>query len=367
MQATIAQSETNTPDLRVCVDQITEGEWNQSFALFEDANVYQTWAYGRVFFGESNLSRLVLKANEETLAMAQVRIVKSPLLPCGVAHVQWGPLWRKAGNVRDGNVVLGGMLKALKDEFAIRRGLVLRVRPKIFLEQEGMGTACAVFGKEGFCAYPLSRRYRTLILEMNTSMEALRKNLRKDWRRNLARAEENSLELEVGTTENLFDHLIELYEQMWSKKQFRRFVDIQKMKQVQRELPEHLKMTLLLCRSNGAPVSGAAFSALGDTGLCLLAGTNAAGRDVNGSFLVKWRTISWLAERGFKFMDVGGTDPAGNPHVDRFKRGMAGSERFLMNEFVYHNAPFKYRLVLLADRMRSMLRGLKAGNQAGGA
>ena len=52
-------------DWQVEVDRATPAEWAQMLDLFNDANLYQTWSYGRVRWGEENLSHLVLKRNGE--------------------------------------------------------------------------------------------------------------------------------------------------------------------------------------------------------------------------------------------------------------------------------------------------------------
>ena len=59
--------------------------------LFDDANIYQTSAYGGVRWGEKNLSRIVLKRDGEVMGMAQLRIVRPTPLKFGMAYLRWGP------------------------------------------------------------------------------------------------------------------------------------------------------------------------------------------------------------------------------------------------------------------------------------
>ena len=65
--------------------------------LFNDANIYQTSAYGGVRWGEKNLSRLVLKRDGEVLGIAQLRIIRPTPLKFGMAYLRWGPLWERRG------------------------------------------------------------------------------------------------------------------------------------------------------------------------------------------------------------------------------------------------------------------------------
>ena len=65
--------------------------------LFDDANIYQTAAYGEVRWGKKNLSRLVLKRDGEVVGIAQLRIIRPTPLKFGMAYLRWGPLWERRG------------------------------------------------------------------------------------------------------------------------------------------------------------------------------------------------------------------------------------------------------------------------------
>src|SRR4051794_28000500 len=74
------------------IDRTTEIEWGSLLAGFADANIYQTFAYGAVSWGEKQLSHMVLRRGHEAVAIAQVRIVRVPVVGSGVAYVRWGPV-----------------------------------------------------------------------------------------------------------------------------------------------------------------------------------------------------------------------------------------------------------------------------------
>ena len=54
---------------------------------FDDANIYQTWSYGAVRWGEKNLSHVILKKHNEVVAATQLRIVKISWLGVGIAYI----------------------------------------------------------------------------------------------------------------------------------------------------------------------------------------------------------------------------------------------------------------------------------------
>ena len=62
------------------VDSVDEESWYGLLRQFDDANIYQTWAYGLVRNGRQNISHLLVKEGGKVVAVAQSRIVKTPLI-----------------------------------------------------------------------------------------------------------------------------------------------------------------------------------------------------------------------------------------------------------------------------------------------
>ena len=77
------------------VDTVDEATWYRILGDFDDANIFQTWAYGVVTSGRRNLSHLLLKEAGNIVSVAQARIVRVPLTHVGIAYIRWGPLWRR--------------------------------------------------------------------------------------------------------------------------------------------------------------------------------------------------------------------------------------------------------------------------------
>jgi lipid II:glycine glycyltransferase (peptidoglycan interpeptide bridge formation enzyme) len=92
----------------------------------------------------------------------------------------------------------------------------------------------------------------------------------------------------------------------------------------------------LICEADGVPINGVVFSAIGDRAIYLFGATGTAGGQLNGSYLLQWRIIEWLKERGVRYYDLGGCNPSVNPGVYNFKRGIAGKngwEETFVGEF----------------------------------
>ena len=129
------------------VDTAKDDSWNEIIKRFDDANIYNSSAYGEVRFGRKNISRVILKKNGEIVAVAQSRIVKIPVLNAGIAYIRWGPLWRAKGEANNIET-FRQILRALRNEYAIRRGYVLRIYPMLFDDEAD--TFSPILQEEGY-------------------------------------------------------------------------------------------------------------------------------------------------------------------------------------------------------------------------
>jgi hypothetical protein len=309
----------------VQIDQTTEAEWNRLLPEFADASLYQTWAYGAVSWGERNLSHLLLKQDDQVVGMAQFRIVRVPLLSSGIAYLRWGPLFRRR-DAAPAPDLLPALLKAITDEYARRRRLLVRILPNVFREgpaAPAFEAACAEFGLQpGTAAAP----YRTIRVDLAPAPELIRKRLDQKWRNQLNAAERNGLTVHEGTDDDLFAEFTAIYRELLARKQFDTTVDIDEFARIQRALPEPLKMRVLLCEKDGQVMAGLVGAAIGETAVYLLGATSSEGMKAKGSYLLQWRMMQALRESGCRWYDLGGINPQRNPSVYHFKSGFGGAE-----------------------------------------
>jgi len=318
---------------QVEVDRATTAEWSQMLDLFDDANIYQTSAYGGVRWGERNLSRLVLKRDGDVMGMAQVRIVRPTPLKFGMAYLRWGPIWKRCCQPLDPEVPIR-MAGVIEDEYLGKRKLFLRVLPNAFAGSPRAATMQAAFCR--FIAEPLDlgNTYRTLVLDLTPSLDELRKGLDPKWRNKLSGAEKNQLEVTAGNGSAEYRAFCEIYSQMRERKAFETTVDADEFRRIQEGLTESQRMRVLICRDKGGvPVAGLVASVMGDSAIYLLGATNDAGLNSKGAYLLQWTLICWLKKCGIKSYDLGGIDPEGNPGVYYFKRGLSGVDICQINPF----------------------------------
>jgi len=322
-----------TSQWQVEVDRCTPAEWSQMIDLFNDANIYQTWSYGQVRWGEKNLSHLVLKRGGEVLGMAQLRIVRPTRFNFGMAYLRWGPLCERGGRPLDPEVVTR-MACALEREYVRTRKLFLRILPNAFVGYPRAAVFQSAFGRFDPEPTALENTYRTFLLDLAPGLEELRKRLDKKWRNQLSRAEKNNLMVVAGSGGEQFRTFRLMYEQMRRRKAFETTVDVEEFERLQEDLIPPHRMRILICENQGVPVAGLVASAMGDSAIYLLGATSDEGLESKGSYLLQWTLIQWLKQEGIRWYDLGGIDPEVNPGGYHFKRGFSGADVIQMSPMV---------------------------------
>jgi len=333
----------------VAIDSTGEAEWAELIQHFDDATVYQTWAYGAERWGEGHLSHIVLTKNGALRAAAQLRIVKLRFLNAGIAYLFRGPLWRVSGAPPDPEN-FRQILRALRLHYGAKHGLVIRLLPN---ECDGQPDDCrAILEEEGFQHYPAAPPYRTFLLDLTPSLESLRNNLHRRWRRRLRLGESHAFEVVEGTGDELYLQFKTLYQEMHHRKRFVRLVDVDEFRRMQQRLPDSLKLHLMICKYQGEPVAADVFSTIGATAIALFEATNRTALALNGARFLKWRQIAWLKERGVSTLDLGGIDRCRAAGPYGYKLGLAGkdaAEATHLGTFEYCGSPLSRHLVHLAE------------------
>ncbi len=311
-------------DFTIDVDSVDKTTWSEIILNFSDATLYQTWSYGSIRWGDKNLSHLLLKRNGTILACAQITIMKAPLLPAGIAYVLGGPLWHLSGN-DSGIEILEQVIRALKYEYVDTRRMHLRILAPT--THDSYGDIMGVMMDEGFACSPCSKSGRTFLINLSPSLQYLRTATQRQWRNNLKKAEKNGLEIIQGQDLKLYNIFSDIYRQMHARKKFVEHVDIDDYRLIQSDLPERLKMHVMVCTSNGNLCSALVCSAIGDIAINLLAASSSFDIEnrVNGSHLLFWKMMEWAKMQGCTWYDLGGINPDRNPGGYQFKKGLAGS------------------------------------------
>ncbi|MBX3744430.1 MAG: peptidoglycan bridge formation glycyltransferase FemA/FemB family protein [Verrucomicrobiae bacterium] len=354
MTSTIAPPmPAQAPDV-VRIDGMTEARWNEFLDGFEDASLYQTWAYGAVSWGERQLSHLALLRDGRPIALAQFRIVRLPVVRRGVAYLRWGPVCTPRGESWDPSRYRA-VARAIVAEYAQRRRLLVRILPALPVGDERWSAAGQIWSELGFRPDSGVRPYHSLRLDLSPPLDVLRRQLDQKWRNQLNGAERNALTVREGTGRDLYDTFLRLYHEMMARKNFDTTVDPDEFGRIQERLPESQKMLVFISEKDGQPMTGLVASRVGESGIYLLGATSDAGMKSKGSYLLQWRMIERLKALGCRGYDLGGIDPEKNPGVYHFKQGMGGDEIRFPGRFSFSADPFSTFCVSLAERLQSLM------------
>jgi len=347
------------PGYTVGMDAVDERLWADLLLQFDDANIYQTGPYGEVTRGHHGLCRLILRHNGNLAAMAQVKIVKVPLLRAGIAYVLWGPVWRRSGTPENTDLFRQA-IRALRNEFVCRRGLALRLFPVLFAD--GSSSFQTILAEEGFAPVGEAIHKRTILMDLTQSLESLRDGMRPHWKRYLKVAEKNGLEIVEGSGTELIESFISIYKEMVSRKNFAEPNDIRDFLRIQAQLPEALKMKILLCKSGGEVCAGLICSAIGNSAVYLFGATSNAGLEKRGSYLLHWTLIGKLKQENRTVYNLNGINPVANPGTYKFKSDLAGSnskDLFYLGRFDSHAGAFSHFAVACGERLRALYRSVR--------
>lgn len=298
--------------------------WYELFNRFEDANIYQTWNYAKIVQGEKQLEHLALFKDEELIGLAQVRVKCLPVIRRGIAYIFSGPLWRLKDKQNTAENFLS-IINTLKHEYVVKRKLVFRFRPYIFSDEKICTELKESIVKNLHCN-KLQKEYSSLLVDMNKDIETINKNLRPRWRNYLNQALRNDLKVTEGSSGDLYNTFIELYNQMMDRKDFREYVNPAKMGKLNEHLEDSLKMKIFIAHKDEKPVAGLVGTAIGNTGIYLLGATNESGLELRASYLLHWEMIKWMKSMKCLRYDLGGINKVRNPGGFKFKSGISDVE-----------------------------------------
>jgi hypothetical protein len=314
---------TRDNDCNVEISSIGQHDWERVAREFDNANIYQTSSYGSVVWESGKLEYLVVREHGKIIAGAQILVRRVRPLRMGIAYISWGPLYRSGvGAGKYFNLRL--ILKALRERYVAEQNCLLLLN---FNGLRGADDeAIEVFREEKYIWFSRKRVYTTFLCDLMRQKEEVRSGFSQKWRNQLNRAERNRLTVVQGEDEQLFLKHFDLYNQLVSRKRFLPGIDPRKYLEIQKRLPDDLKMRVFICEHEGRHVASSVCSAIGDRGIYLMGATNSVGLREKASYLLQWKMIEWMMQKKVKWYDLGGANSKRNPGVYHFKAGLSQLE-----------------------------------------
>jgi hypothetical protein len=302
------------------MDNVAEG-WDALAAQFSDICLEQTASYMLGRWSGGRVCGLVLRepASGEPEALALAVVAAIPLVRAGLAYVKFGPLWRRSDRPAR-PAVLDAALRAAQQEFAERRGLVLRVMPPAdpeFGEDWKHSLAEADFRLNDAPTHP-----ECFLVNLTLSEAEQLASLGKGWRANLRKASPDVSVEEVDPAQGL-PQFLALYGAMTERKGF---VDRHRVEQLPAFVaaaPSSLRVRMFLAHAGGQAVAGSLIAGSGDQ---VFVPFSASARDalpLRAGYTLRWALINALRGSGAKWLDLGGDE--GDEGLRHFKTGNVGS------------------------------------------
>jgi len=187
--------------------------------------------------------------------------------------------------------------------------------------------------------------HQTIMVNLDKDPDILIKEMKRDWRKNLHRAERNNLNIVSGTDAKLFSTFLELYKELIETKKFKEYVNPTNFIQYNEQNEEDFKLMTFIAYKDGKPVSGLVGSAIGETGLSIFSATNELGKKLYAAYLLQLQWLLWCKQKGCLKYDLGGIDPIENKGVYDFKKRICDNEVTRVGTFESHGAILSRNLV----------------------
>ena len=340
--------------LSVETDGVDAERWHRLLQDFEDASIFQTWAYGSARWGERNLSHAVIKDGGEVVGLAQAVLFGIPMLGRILAYVICGPVCRRRG-AAGGIERLKSTIGALREEYVVRRRLCLRLR--LWPDDSSAAATAALLGDAAWQdAGPL---HHTYVLDLAPPESRLRSAMDKKWRANLRKAEQCGLTVSQHGPDGIA-LFADLHRQMRARKRLASAFDAL-LPTLYRSLPEPLQPRIFVCWRDGVPAASAIVSAIGDRALYLNGASGDAALEVRAGHFLQWAIVRWLKQNGrCRWYDLHGT--ASSSGVRQFKRGLVGARapELPLHELEARGRHLSGLMVAAGSRLYQAQRTLKA-------
>ncbi len=342
------------PDHKCAVDSQPPATFDRHLADFEDACVDQSHAY-KLNQWPGRTSTLLAVEDNKAIGGAVVVLMAVPFFRRGVAHVRFGPFWRRRGIEQDGDAYRS-LVKLLIGEYADRRGHLLTILPRPspnFSMPES-----ELLQDLGFAPVESagSRRYFVdLTLDRDRQMESLgqkwRYNLRKSLAAGLSFREQPAID-----AHRVFKHL---HDRMTARKKAPVSDDLALINPLIQRPPAGQRPRFFFAYADGQPVAGAMTLALGDTVSYVFGASDDRALPLKAGYFLQWHILGTLAGGDARYYDLGGD--LGADGLRQFKSGLAGRYGAVIpmpGEFAYRKGTSAALFGTAVQTMRRLKRSL---------
>jgi GNAT acetyltransferase-like protein len=292
--------------------------WDTLAAGFSDMCMEQSFAFAGSRWSKLRSAGLMLLEDGEPVAMALALIATLPVLGLGLAYVKFGPLWRKAGAPIDPRILFAA-LEALKQEFGVKRRLLVRIMPpadpgfepewKDALQRANFSLHAALSDRE---------RY---LVDLTLSEQDQLASLGAQWRANLKKIS-SELAIEEPDLKTGVPVFMRLYRNMLARKKFDDHHGLEDLPAIAERAGATLGMRLFMATHRGKPVVGSIVIGPGDRVFVPFSATSDEALGLRAGYALRWAIINRLRGTKARWLDLGGAE--GDQGLRHYKLGNVG-------------------------------------------
>lgn len=296
-------------------DLTDDPDWDAAVWRHAGANIFASrrWGAYKARIGWE-VRRIAIRARDGQ-ALAYVQYQRRRFGPGHFVLAQGCPILTPLGATR-AEAVFGAFLGHLR----LGRLDLLGVNYQQFQTQAAV---LALLG-HGFAPI-VTVRTHTLEVDLTEEAERIRANMEGRWRDVLRDAERNP-DLEAafltdpGERLSAFDTFRRLYGELQRRKGFCNSLDLEAFRDLAASDPHLLFLEM---REKGTPILVRIVHQANKRWTDFYLASNERARDTGAGRLALWRLIERAKAEGCHILDLGGIDPANNPGVYEFKRGLS--------------------------------------------
>jgi len=342
------------------VGAVTPDAFDALVADFDDLCIDQVAA----FKAEEQRGRtsLFLSYHDGAVVAAAVVVLYTlPMVGRGIAHVRFGPVWRRRGRDAD-PAQYRTIVRQLIKEYSTLGGLMLTILPRphpVFSDLES-----AMLGENGFEQRPPAAQSSRYLVDLGLSRGDQRRSLAQKWRYNLKKSEQAGLTVALEEGADALEAFAGIHGNMLARKQVALADRLDIVARLARAGDARLKPRIYLARDgDGVPVAGAIVLGYGDIAHYLYGATDDAGLALRAGYLLHWHIVAALSGERFKFYDLGGSSR--NRGLRQFKAGLSGRAGLTVDIPCEHDYASS-RLISLCGQSLHLLRYMKNGGMQAG-
>lgn len=312
---------------RVVGEREAAESWDAWLAGFEDRGIRQSHAWSLHKAGAWTPARFALFENGRPSAMALALVRRAPLGAATLAWINAGPVFRDLP-------ALSACLEGMTSHFSGIPRSVVRVAPRVAASP---ALEAALAGAGFSPARSSLDSGRTVVLDLEQSLEALRAGLDRKWRNQLKKAESASPVFEFGSGRAFLERFLRLHEQTRGRKKLKDGIDLAALERAARDFGPAL--TFAIGSAGGKDGCALSWWNFAGRATLWLAAAGAEGMAACLPNAAYWTAIVRLKAEGASSFDLSGIDAKLNYGVAHFKLGTGGVELVAPGEWDWSAHP----------------------------